>query len=287
MADAVTPLFAASRNIPTFADAAESYLRNGGEDRYLSKILDRIGTTPVAEIVPFTIYEMVKELFPHQSGATKNRAGITPARAVMIHAYERGWCPLIRLRRFKEERRTRKSPASQAWLHIFMRQCDQDNLPHLAALVLFMSHTAARISEACRLQWRDVDLVQRKALLLRTKTGTNSVRHLTDELIARLTALKEGQCLDDLVFRYSSRFGVNDRIAAVCRRAEIPYKPSHTCGRHSFATNAIHYGLDIKTAMEAGDWRTSSIFIETYVHAPNAGRVVADRFNSYQFTAEL
>jgi integrase len=287
MAYAVTPHFALNSHNPTFADAAESYLRNGGESRYLPRIVEAIGQMPVGEIVPFTIYEMVKELFPDHAGATMNRQGITPARAVMLHAYERGWCPLIRLRRFKEERRKRKSPASQAWLHLFMRQCDEDGLPHLAALVLFMSHTAARVSEATRMQWREVDLVSRKALLLRTKTGKNSIRHLTDELVGRLTELAKGQSPDDLVFRYRSRFGVNDRIEAVCKRAGIPYKSSHACGRHSFATNAIHYGMDIKTAMEAGDWRTSSIFIETYVHAPHAGRLVADRFNSYQFGAEL
>lgn len=287
MADAVTPLFSLGRNGPTFAQATESYLRNGGETRYLRPITAHLGQTPIAEITPFAIYEMVKALYPSHAGSTRNRQGITPARAVMIHAYERGWCPLIRLRRFKQEQRRRKVPASQAWLHVFCRQCEKDNLPHLAALVLFMSHTGARVSEAIRLGWTEVDLVGRKAVLLRTKTDTNSVRHLTDELIARLHQMASLQVPGEPVFRYISRYGVNDRIAAVCRRAEIPYKSSHACGRHSFATNAIGFGMDVRTAMDAGGWKSSSVFIETYVHSKNAGRLVADRFNAFQFSTEL
>lgn len=287
MAAAVIPFSVAARNGQTFADAAESYLANGGERRYLAPILTHLGHLPVAEITPYAIYEMVKTILPDRAGSTKNRQGITPARAVMIHAYERGWCPLIRLKRYKEETRRRKSPASQAWLHVFCRQAERDGLPHLAALVVFMSHTGARISEAIRLRWSEVDIVGRKALLLRTKTDTNSMRHLTDELVARLSALKETGAPDEPVFRYLSRFGVNDRIAAVCRRADIPYKSSHACGRHSFATNAIGFGMDVRTAMDAGGWKSSSVFIETYVHSPNAGRMVADRFNSFHFSIDL
>ena len=287
MAYAVTPQSSLDSNKRSFRTAAESYLRNGGERRYLPRIIEQLGDIPVAEITPFAIYEMVKALFPTHTGSTRNRQGITPARAVMIHAYERGWCPLIRLRRFKEERRRRKNPASQAWLHVFCRQCERDGLPHLAALVVFMSHTGARISEAIRLEWSEVDLIARKAVLLRTKTDTNSVRHLTDELVARLHDLKETAQPGEPVFRYASRYGVNDRIAAVCRRADLPYKSSHACGRHSFATNAIGFGMDVRTAMDAGGWKSSSVFIETYVHSKNAGRLVADRFNAFQFSVEL
>lgn len=287
MAETVTPSFASTRNTRTFRDAANSYLDNGGERRYLNPIIDYFYDTPVADITPFAIYEMANGLYANHANSTKNRQGITPARAVMIHAYERGWCPLIRLRRFKEDKRRRKQPASQAWLHVFCRQCDKDDLQHLAALVVFMSHTAARVSEAIRLRWEDVDLIGRKAIILRTKTGSNSVRHLTDELVARLHDLKEASHPGELVFRYTSRYGVNDRIEAVCRRAQIPYKSSHACGRHSFATNAISFGMDIRTAMDAGDWKSSSVFIETYVHSKNAGRLVADRFNAFRFSTDL
>ena len=74
------------------------------------------------------------------------------------HGYDRGWCNLIRLKNFKEDSPKRKVPASAVWMQLFVRQCDQDDLPHLAALVLLMSQTGARISEAVALCWSEVDL---------------------------------------------------------------------------------------------------------------------------------
>lgn len=271
----------------TFENAAHSYTAHGGEAKYLKPIVDYLGHRPVAEIAPFDIRQMATELYPGRSGATLNRQALTPARAVMIHGYERGWCPLIRLPRFKQDPPKRKTPASIPWLQIFVRQCDLDGLPHLAALVMFMSLTGARISEAINLRWAEVDLMQRRAILLKTKTSKNSPRSLTDALAKRLISMAIGTGPEDRVFRYRSRHSVAERIGAVCARAGITYKSPHLCGRHSFATNAIAMGSDLKEAMDAGNWKSSVIFIETYVHVPDADRLVANRFNSIAFDVDI
>ncbi|WP_158001957.1 tyrosine-type recombinase/integrase [Pseudorhizobium pelagicum] len=271
----------------TFRDAALSYTTYGGEQRYLDKILPFIGDRPLGSIVPFDIRQLAELLYPDAGNATRNRQVITPVRAVMHHAYDRGWAPLVRLRNLKAEAPLRKKAATPAWLHAFTRQCEKDCLPHLAALVLFMSQTAARVSEAIAVTWSDLDLTMRKAILRKTKTGTNSVRFLTDQLVDRLHHMKGEASSDDRVFRYTSRFSVNERIKAVCLRAGISYKPSHTCGRHAFANNAMDLGLDIKSTMVAGDWKSPTVFLGTYVNPRNSGRVVADRFNLYQYNNEL
>ncbi|MEQ1901866.1 MAG: site-specific integrase [Devosia sp.] len=275
------------RNVPSFRSAAESYLEHGGEDRYLKPIVEYFADRPIAEIVPWDIKNMAFALYPDALNSTRNRQALTPARAVMIHGYERGWCPLLRLTRFKEDLPKRKAPASPVWLQLFVRQCDKDGLPHVAALVLFMAFTGARISEAIRLEWPQVDLAGRRVMLLRTKTIKNSPRSLTDELVRRLSALAAGAAPDSRVFRYTSRYSVSERLRAVCGRAGIPYKSPHACGRHSFATNALAMGSDIRTAMDAGGWKSSVVFLETYVHTPNAGRLVADRFNAIDFDPDL
>jgi integrase len=264
----------------TFKQASESYIEHGGEARYLAPIIARIGHVPVSEITPFDIKKMATEIYEKGSAATRNRCALTPIRAVLIHAYERGWCPLMRLTRFKQEPAKRKSPATPVWLQLFVRQCDKDGLQHLAAMVMFMAFTGARVSEAVRVGWPQVDLPARRIVLLRTKTETNSPRSLTDELVRRIGALGVS---DRPVFGYTSRYSVNERIRAVCDRAGIPYKSPHLCGRHSFATNALALGADVRTAMDAGGWKSSVTFLETYVHAPNAGRNVADRFNAIDF----
>ena len=268
-------------------DAVNSYLAHGGESRYVDRITAIIGDRPLGSIVPFDISELASHLYPDASNATRNRQVITPVRAVMHHAYDRGWAPLVRLRNLKAELPARKKAASPAWLHAFTRQCEHDGLPHLAALVLFMSQTGARVSEAIRLTWEHVDLVRRTALLTKTKTGSNSTRFLTDQLVDRLHRLNRQSAPQDRVFRYTSRFSVNERIKAVCDRAGISYKPSHTCGRHAFANNSLDLGLDIKSTMDAGDWKSPTVFLGTYVNPRNSGRVVADRLNLYQYTSEL
>ena len=269
-----------------FKEVAESYLQHGGEGRYLKPLLEHFGDKYADEITPFDIKQLALSLYPQNSNSSHNRGVLAPARAILMHGYERGWCPLIRIKRFKEDKPAKKVPASHVWLHIFARQCTADGLENLAAIVLFMSQTGARISEAIRLKWADVDLMARKAVLLKTKTDTNSVRYMTEDVTRRLFEMKNEWWTsdDDLVFRYQSRFSVNDRIKAVCERAGIPYKSPHLCGRHAMATNAIALGLDVKTVMDAGGWKSPEVFLGTYVHTYAAGRTVADRFNSIGFS---
>lgn len=284
MADFVRAFRAPARNY-TFQLAAESYIANGGEARYLQPIIDWFGDRDLTDIAPFDIRDMAMKLLPTHSNATRNRQAITPARAVLNHAYDRGWCAHLRIRNLKVDPTEKRVPASAVWMFAFLMQCERDRLPHLGAMVLMMHQTGARISEACRLEWADVDLPNRRLTLLKTKTSRFSVRHLTDELVARISALP--RIPGKPVFQYTTRYSVNDRIAAVCRRAGITYKSSHLVGRHSFATNAMASGIDVATAMEAGGWKSIKVFLETYVHTDNAGRTVSDAFNRMRFDARL
>lgn len=272
----------------TFADAAESFIEHGGDGRYLPRIIAHFGGVPLRDIFPFDVQQMALALYPRQKNSTRNRQAVSPAKAVLRHAADRGWRDPLSIRRFREEPPKRKSPASQAWLHAFVRQCHKDELLHLAALVLFMSTTAARVTEAIELRWREVDLARCTAILLKTKTATNVQKDFSKEVSARLAALKGEARPDDRVFGYSGRQAVNARIRAVCERAGISYKSSHACGRHTFATTAINLGIDIRTTMKAGGWRSVDVFLSTYVHAQaNAGRIVADTLGRYQFDADI
>jgi len=262
----------------TFSEAAASYLEHGGEGRYLPRLVERFGPDDVTTITPMAVRTAAVELYPDASPATRNRQAITPARCVLYHAHELGWRMPARIRPFPAPKQRQTIPAGRRWLETFVDRCDADGLPHLAACVLLMNLCGARISEAINLLGDHVDLRRRTALLVKTKTGVNSLRYLPDHLVERIRelGLQPGQ----RVFRYTSRFSVNERIAAVCRRAELPYKSSHTVGRHAFATNALNAGVGVRVAMDAGGWKSSTIFLETYAHTIDAGRTVMDRFNA-------
>ncbi|TCR01044.1 site-specific integrase [Neorhizobium sp. JUb45] len=282
-----TPPATENRIARSFAETAKSYMEHGGERKYLQNILPHLGDRLLTEIFPFDVRQLADELYPTQTNATKNRCVVTPVRAVVYHGYDRGWGPSTRIKNFKQERPRRKKAASQAWLDAFARQCGKDRLPHLAALILFMSQTGARVSEAVALKWREVDLAGRTVLLVKTKTDQNSIRFLTDQLISRLYELSRDADPDELVFRYKNRHSVNERISAVCKRSGISYKPSHTCGRHAFANNTLAMGVDVKSVMDAGGWRSAAVFLGTYANPRNAGRIVADKHNLYQYDNEL
>jgi integrase len=117
------------------------------------------------------------------------------------------------------------------------------------------------------------------------KTSQWESRHISSELTIRIANLPrhEGTPL----FGYVSRFGLRNRMKAVCRRAGIPFVPPHQAGRHSFASNALALGATAKEVMEAGGWKTARMVLETYAHANQAGRSIASRFDAEVAQAEV
>ncbi|NTF35524.1 tyrosine-type recombinase/integrase [Agrobacterium rubi] len=261
-----------------FEEAASSYMRQGGESRFLPPIIKYFKGRAVGTIKPAELRSMALTVFPTAAPATRNRQAIVPARAVMNHAHDLGWCGAIKVKMFETPKSNKHKPVDRAWLDAFLAQSDKDKLWHLSALVLFMNQTAARVSEAVNLLGEHVDLSERIAVLAKTKTDEWSPRHLTAELVARMASLdiEDGKN----VFSYTDPKSVNRRIAAVCKRAGIEKRTTHSAGRHSFGTNAMKVpDADIKTAMDAGGWKSAKLFLETYVHSRDAGKSLAEKFD--------
>lgn len=263
--------------VRTFEEAALSYLQQGGEGRYLPKILTYFKGRAIGSIKPAEIRHMALVIYPKHLPSTRNRQAVIPARAVINHAHDMGWCGAIKVKQFDVPQSRKNKPVDKDWMKRFLAESDKSGLPHLSACVLFMQQTAARVSEAINLTGEYVDLGERVALLEKTKTEQWSTRHLTVELCARMAAL--GLVKGKRVFGYTDRQAVNRRIKAVCKRAGIEPRSSHAAGRHSFATNAIEGGAKVKDAMEAGGWKSAALFMQTYVHSKEAGRNVAAIFD--------
>lgn len=260
-----------------FEEAAESYLLQGGEGRFLPGIIVYFKGRRVASIKPGELRQMALKLYPDATNATRNRQAIVPARAVIRHAHDLGWCPPIEVKMFEVKKSTKHKPVDDTWMEKFLSQADSDKLYHLSALVLFMNQTGARVAEAVNLLGEHVDLGERIALLVKTKTEENSIRGLTTELVARISelGLRDGEP----VFLYTDSKAVNKRIAAVCKRAGIEKRTTHSAGRHSFGTNGMAVSGDIKKVMDAGGWKSAKLFMETYVHSKEAGRSLAEQFD--------
>jgi integrase len=261
-----------------FEEAAENYQLQGGERRYLAKVIEHFKGRIIGSIKPGELRSAAKIAYPLASAATRNRQFIVPARAVINYAHDLGWCGAIKVKMFDVPKSNKHKPVDRTWLNKFLAQADKDGLPHLAACVLFMNQTAARVSEAISVLGEHVNLTDRMAVLATTKTDEWSVRHLTTELVVRMAGLgiRDGE----RVFSYTDRSAVNRRIKAVCERAKIATRSTHAAGRHSFGTNAMAVDApDIKAAMDAGGWKSAKLFLETYVHSNEAGRTLADKFD--------
>jgi integrase len=234
-------------------------MKAGKPTRFLRPLLVYWKETPVSQITAGAIRQAAMTLYPNATGATRNRAVITPAQAVINHAAEEHeLCQRIRVKRFPTEKKE-KRPATWNWVQEFM----SNSSPHLGALACFMFLTGARISEALSLTWNVVDLGQSQAKINQTKTGSERRAHLPPVLISALANIPDRK---GPVFGYSSRQSCDRSWRRACVRAGIEVLSFHSC-RHGFATTALRAGIDVKTVARLGGWRSAAQVLSTYAHA--------------------
>ena len=254
-----------------FAEAVLVYMEKGGEGRYLDPLLRVWGKLKLNEITPAEGSRGSREMFAGKAPATVKRQLYVPLNAVMKAAYN---AKLAALHHF-EAPRVKVEPAEYAddqWLELFF------NAAHfrIAAAVLFMSLTAARVSEMCRLAPDDVDLKRGECILRKTKNGKARRVALAPVLVEAIErALKE--CAKEIipkgkkkgtvrVFGYADRWSVNQAIERVCRKAGIRYLSSHQVGRHSFAARLLKQGKSLKLVQQAGGWASMTVVAQVYGH---------------------
>lgn len=263
--------------VRTFDEAAVSYMEAGGEARFLTPLIKRFRGRVLGSITPGEIQDAARELYPTAAAGTRNRQGIVPARAVIMHGAARGWCAPVKVENF-ETTKPRRTVAGRDWINAFMQRADGDGLPHLSAAVLFMWQNGARISEAAGVLPEHFDAKARTIILPSTKEGAWEVCHLSHELTTRIRNLTVAT--GEPLFGYQSRHGIRRRAQAVCRRAGIRFIPAHQAGRHSYATNALRMGATPKQVMDGGRWKTARLVLEVYAHETNGGQEIAALFDT-------
>ncbi len=159
---------------------------------------------------------------------------------------------------------------------------------HTACGVLLALYTGLRIGELCALQWQDIDFdarilhinktVQRIAVYgEKSKTAVKvtapksatSLRDipLPEFLIKLLTAYRGDD--QDYVASGSNTLieprSFSNRYKALLKKADVPSRKFH-CLRHSFSTNALQHGFDVKTLSEILGHANANITMRVYVH---------------------
>lgn len=250
----------------TMAQAAIAYRQAEKPTRFLDRIEDYWRDTPLRDITPGAIRQSAMSLYPKATGATRNRQAIVPTQAIINHAATLNWCSPIKVQRFQIDAKRREA-ADLAWVSAFAAQARTDGLPHLAALCLFMFGTGARIGEAVRVVWDDVDMNSRTvAMSGRKPRPWTRTAHLQSPVLAALANIPGDRRSTEPVFYYLDPQNVKQSWDSVVSRAGIRRMTPHSC-RHGFATTMLHAGFDVKTVAEMGGWKDASIVLKHYAHA--------------------
>lgn len=269
----------------TFAQAAIKYRNAGKSTRFLEPVEDHWKDTRIADITGEDIREAGRKLYPDAGKATWNRQVIAPTQAIINYAAEHKLCPHIKVKRFKVVTK-RKVPATLEWVEAFVDQARCDGLDELAALCLFMFGTAARISEALRVTWRDVDLDAKTVELSGNKPEPwERDAHLSPPVFQALCNLQSNRNPTELVFGYPARDSVDKTWRNVTKRAGIKALTPHCC-RHGFATSLLQQGYDVATVAEKGGWKDAATVLRSYAHALKDKTITDDLFRTKSTQAD-
>ena len=247
----------------TFAAAMNSYLDRGGDDTYLTPINERFGMMELRDITQTVADHAAREILPDLKPATLVRNFYTPLLAVLNDAWRSGLCDKSPIQKPKVKA-NRVAPARQDQIEALLLHCPDK----LAALMLFMSYSGARVGEAVRLVWADVDLQRAVAVLQSTKNDEPANVALHPRVVAALANLATDPGPGDSVFGYPYRWSVYKPLRAACKRAEVEYeavKP-HRSGRHRFAARLLEEGHSLQTVKEAGYWKSIKVVSDNYGH---------------------
>jgi integrase len=237
--------------------------------------LQAIGDLPLGSINQETATRAKQAMLAADAApATIRRGVIVPLRAVMLHANRLGWCDAPRFKIPREPQgRTRYLLPSEAERLILAAA------PHIKPLVVFLLCTGARMSEALELQWRDVDLVGRRAIFWQTKGGSRRVASLPARVGLSLGDVSPSA--RGAVFRTNTGAAYADRARAgggqiktawkaTLRRAGLPTEITPHDLRHTWAS--WHYAAhrDLLALKIEGGW-SSVALVERYAHLMPAG----------------
>jgi integrase len=275
------------RGSRSFAEAALSYLEAAPRSEHTKDYVRRMllalgGEMRLGQIDQDAATRLRRGVLkPGAKPSTYLRQIVTPLRAILRHAADRGWCDTPRIA-------TPKTPGGRTR---YLLPDEAERLialaaPHLRPLVTFLIGTGARMAEAVYLDWRDVDLSGARAIFWadRTKAGKRRNAALPPCVVAALANLphREGPVfISDKGRPYADRRGsyggqIKKGWKGAIRRAGLDPELTPHDLRHTWAS--WHYALqrDLLALKIEGGW-SSVALVERYAHLLPAGQEAAIR----------
>ena len=250
----------------TFARAMTAYIDNGGEDRFLSKLLEYFQETPIGEINNAAMSRAAASIYPGRAPDTIRRQLYVPVNAIINFLKD------DKLRAPKGGgRRTVFFTPEQA--ESLIRQMTTQPNPYLPALTTFWLGQGSRAGETFAIDGQDVNLAAGYAILRDTKNGEERRVDLIPRVIAALSRLpnigKPGPLFrrfDGKNFKKRTGRGGQVRNSFAFAVEAIGLDPKlftpHVC-RHTWATWHYAVNRDPLRLKFAGGWKSNEY--ERYV----------------------
>lgn len=171
---------------------------------------------------------------------------------------------------------------------------EQNSLKSLGILICL--NTGLRIGEVCALRWENIDFESKKIhiektieriyskeenktiVIIDTPKSITSVRtiHINSKLYNILKQIRGKSKKTDFVLTGSSEHYVEPRnyqyhFKEILKRSKVKKYKFHTL-RHTFATNCIEAGMDIKSLSEILGHADVSITLNIYVHSSDKAK---------------
>lgn len=253
----------------TFAQATESYLKAGGDPRFIGTedegLLHYFYNTPLKDIQQNDLDEAARKLYPNAQPATRNRQVYTPFVAVWNHAFSNGWADMKKWSRPKKPKGTNVVRMAKRRAGTFPVEFEHaakfiaSMSPGPAMLMTTLFYTGMRPIELFALGVDQVNVAGRWISLEFTKTGEPRGVPMHEFLVPIFESLLKRNALadDQRIFRTPrgepyeeiatdeegrGGGGLKSAINGARRRSGITDIAPYT-GRHSCSTGLVVAGV--------------------------------------------
>lgn len=247
----------------TFAQAALSYMRAGGEARFLRQLLEYFGPEArLTDIDNAAVFACAEALHGRSAPATINRCVITPISAVYNFAADDGLCERRRFRRRKgDNRRLRWLTPQEADALI------EGAARHILPAIALMLGGGCRSSEALSLEAATYYQATGEAYITRSKNGDGRMIALPRRAQALLEAggLPEAGPLcrtpkgQAYIMRENGGGQISGAFRKACDRAGLGPDVTPHVLRHTWATWYYAQTRDFGGLMDRGGWRKADM----------------------------
>lgn len=236
----------------TFAMAAQAYINNGGERRFLKPLATYLGNVALADLDQAAIDAAALRLYPKATPATRNRQVYTPVSAVFKHVGAE-----TPLRRPKGSRGNKRvdwlEPEDAERLFRAAIAIDEE----FGIFLVLLCYTGLRLSEALKLEIRNINLASEMAYLPDSKNGEDRAVFLPPIVVAMLARHPQGLDRKGCIFRFRKNGRLYALLKATKRAAGTDLLwPTFHSFRHTYATWMRRYGgLDTRGLVGTGAWK--------------------------------